>query len=381
MMAHGQVDRAVAASRGLVRDAPDAWVPVLYTRVAQGRIWYEPRLAETPGGRNVGWAGLLTQMGENLEGYGEIGCTPVLGPGLLDHLVGTTRELARRWADESRFALSPYQLEDLPQVTQFLAVTQGRVHPPKELRRRLDAELKRQTRRDWPGRTVDERLEAAREIPWEPHTVLAQLPFPVYVTTNPDDQLCRALVAQGRHPRTEMFPWHNRPGREYEWPRSVFEQDPCYEPTPDAPLVYHLFGRLDRPHSVVLTEDNYFEFLLGVPRHAQNAPKVVREALTRSALLFLGFRLDGWDFRVLFRTILAQGDRLCLKPGVPHVAAQVAPEEGRNIDTERARDYLETAFGKADVTIYWGTVDDFLRDLCKRAKGRNLWPYRPGGGR
>jgi SIR2-like domain/CHAT domain len=378
LMAHGQVDRAVAAARGLVRDAPDAWVPVLYTRVTHGRVWYVPGLAETPGGRNVGWDGLLTQVGENLEGYGEIGCTPVLGPGLLDHLVGTTRELARRWADESRFALSPYQLEDLPQVAQFLAVTQGRVHPPKELRRRLDAELARRFGA-LPGRTVDDKLEAARQTPWEPHTVLAQLPFPLYVTTNPDDQLRRALAAQGRDPRAELFPWHNRPG--YEWPKSVFEQDPGYEPTPDSPLVYHLFGRLDLPHSIVLTEDDYFEFLLGVPRHVQNAPKVVREALTRSALLFLGFRLDGWDFRVLFRSILAQGERLRLNQDFPHVAAQVAPEEGRNLDTERARDYLQKAFGQADVTIYWGTVDDFLRDLCERARERSLWPYRSGGGR
>jgi hypothetical protein len=378
LMAHGQIDRAVAAARGLVRDAPDAWVPVLYTRVTHGRVWYVPGLAETPGGRKVGWEGLLTQVGESLEGYGEIGCTPVLGPGLLDHLVGTTRELARRWADESGFALSPYQLEDLPQVAQFLAVTQKRGYPPKELRRRLDAELARRFG-VLPGRTVDDRLEAARRMPWEPHTVLAQLPFPLYVTTNPDDQLRRALVAQGRAPRAELFPWHNRP--DDEWPRSVFEQDPGYEPTPDSPLVYHLFGRLDLPHSVVLTEDDYFEFLPGVPRHAQNAPKVVRAALTSSALLFLGFRLDGWDFRVLFRTILAQGEKLRLKQGVPHVAAQVAPEEGRNIDTERARDYLETAFGQADVTIYWGTVDDFLRDLCDRARRRGLWPYRPGGGR
>ena len=300
----GQVDRATAAARGLVRDVPDAWVPVLYTRVTHGRVWYTPGLAETPGGRNVGWEGLLTQIGENLEYPGEIGCTPVLGPGPLDHLVGTTRELARRWADDSRFALSPYQREDLPQVAQFLAVTQGRVHPPKELRRRFDAELVRRFG-TLAGKTVDDRLEAGG-TPWEPHTVLAQLPFPLYVTTNPDDQLRRALAAEGRAPRAEVFAWHNRPG--YEWPRSVFEQESGYEPTPERPLVYHLFGRLDLPHSIVLTEDDYFEFLLGVPRHAQNAPKVVREALTRSALLFLGFRLEGWDFRVLFRSILRRAN-------------------------------------------------------------------------
>ena len=56
-----------------------------------------------------------------------------------------------------------------------------------------------------------------------------------------------------------------------------------------------------------------------------------------------------------------------LSQDFPHIAAQVTPEEGRNLDTERARDYLQKAFGQADVAIYWGTVDDLLRDLCDRA--------------
>ena len=50
------------------------------------------------------------------------------------------------------------------------------------------------------------------------------------------------------------------------WPRSVFEEDPEYKPDKDNPLVYHLFGRLDIPESLVLTEDDYFDFLVGVTK-------------------------------------------------------------------------------------------------------------------
>ena len=122
LLRHGQVDRATAAARGLLRDTPaerDAWIPVLYTRLSHGKIWYVPGLAETPGGRNVGWDALLEQIKENLEVDEEIGCTPVLGSGLLEPLIGPLREMARRWADESGFALAPHHRENLPQVRSF----------------------------------------------------------------------------------------------------------------------------------------------------------------------------------------------------------------------------------------------------------------------
>jgi len=382
LLRHGQVDRATAAARGLLRDTPaerDAWIPVLYTRLSHGKIWYVPGLAETPGGRNVGWDALLEQIKENLEVDEEIGCTPVLGSGLLEPLIGPLREMARRWADESGFALAPHQREDLPQVAQFLLVTQKRAFLPKGLRERIDDEL---TRRfgSLKGKTFDDRLDFARgRLANDPHLLLAQLPFPLYVTTSPDDQLRRALVAEKRRPRVLLFPWHERPEKDKAWPRELIELEPNYEPTPEEPLIYHLFGRSDLLHSLVLTEDDHFAFLTGVPGAMQKAPPVVRAALVNSALMFLGFHIDGWDFRVLLRSILSLGERARLNEDFPHVAAQVAPEEGRLLDTERARDYLQKAFGQIDLTIYWGSVDDFVRDLCDRARSRRLWPYRPRG--
>ncbi|GAB4211798.1 MAG: hypothetical protein OHK0022_46760 [Roseiflexaceae bacterium] len=37
----GQIDRAVAVARGLVRDRPDSWVPALFLRLTSGRLWEE----------------------------------------------------------------------------------------------------------------------------------------------------------------------------------------------------------------------------------------------------------------------------------------------------------------------------------------------------
>ena len=41
----GQIDRAMAAARGAVRDRHDWWTPVLFMRLRTGRIWYAPASA------------------------------------------------------------------------------------------------------------------------------------------------------------------------------------------------------------------------------------------------------------------------------------------------------------------------------------------------
>ena len=95
-----------------------------------------------------------------------------------------------------------------------------------------------------------------------------------------------------------------------------------------------------------MTEDDYFDFLIGATRNKDLVPIVVKEALSRTALLFLGFRMEEWDFRVLFRSILAQGGRNQLNVKYKHIAAQIDPEEGRNINPEKARRYLQNYFPK-----------------------------------
>ena len=136
----------------------------------------------------------------------------------------------------------------------------------------------------------------------------------------------------------------------------------------ERPLVFHLFGRLGEPDSLVITEDDYFDYLIGVTSNNDLIPGVVRRALADSALLFLGFGLDDWDFRVLFRSIInRQGSRR--RNLYAHVAAQIDPEAGRIQEPEGARRYLESYFDKeADISIFWGSVGDFTAELAERLK-------------
>jgi hypothetical protein len=199
--------------------------------------------------------------------------------------------------------------------------------------------------------------------PAEPNRVLARLPFPIYITTNPDNLLEDALTEAGKEPQSELCPWND----EIEELPSIYKDDPNYRPDAQRPLVYHLFGRLRYPESLVLTEDDYFDYLIRATSNKELIPKPVRRALTDAALLFLGFHLDDWNFRVLFRSIMSQeGGARRLK--YAHVAAQIDPEEGRILEPKRARRYLESYFQGAKISIYWGTTEDFIRELVSRSQ-------------
>ncbi|WP_222273522.1 SIR2 family NAD-dependent protein deacylase, partial [Modestobacter marinus] len=161
----------------------------------------------------------------------------------------------------------------------------------------------------------------------DPFSVLAQLPAPVYITTLHSRLLTSALRNAGREPEVELCRWNE----DADWPESVFDREPGYGPTAERPLIYHLLGTFDEPESLVLTEDDYFDFLIGVTRNRDLVPKVVRRRLADSALMFVGFRLDEWDFRVLYRSLLrSEGERR--RDLYTHVAVQVDPEEGATID-------------------------------------------------
>ena len=89
--------------------------------------------------------------------------------------------------------------------------------------------------------------------------------------------------------------------------------------------------------------------------------------LTDAGLLFLGFRIDDWEFRVLIHLLQSlQGSKL--RGFYKNVAVQLDPEEGHGSDLERARKYLEKYFGTPamQIEIYWGSAEDFLQELNQR---------------
>jgi hypothetical protein len=358
---HGQVDQAVARARNAVRDEPDAWMPVLFLRLSKGAIWYVPGFAGEQTEFEQ-WPSLLSSIKEG-------NCTPILGPSLLDNVFGARRETARRWAEAYHFPLAPQDREDLPQVAQFLTVKHDPMFPLGVLHEQIRKELLRRYHGEPPptlaNAAVNEIAAAVgkqqREAnPAEPHRVLAGLPLPIYITTNPDNLLADALREAGKEPQVELFRW-NEYGR---WPPSIFDdRNQTYQPTVQKPLVYHLFGNIDHAGTLVLTEDNYFDYLIGATTHKKNIPTPVTSALTDHALLFVGFQMDDWDFRVLFRSIVSRQGRMYQQMFYRSVGVQVAPEEGRFLAADAARKYLDTYFGSDKISLYWGSAEDFTREL------------------
>jgi hypothetical protein len=367
LLRDGQIDRAMAVARGEVRGRVDWWMPVLFMRLKSGRIWYVPGFAEERRGLEK-WPALLSNIRDKL-------CTPILGPGVTEHLLGSRREIAQRWAKTYHFPMAPHNCEDLPQVAQFLAVNQQPTFPRRELMEYLRQEMWRRYECNLPeilqGASLDELITTFGRQ-WctdnldEPHRILAELPLPIYITTNPGNLLREALICAGKEPQVELCRWNE----DLVQLPSIFDRDRTYIPDERRPLIYHLFGRLEEADSLVLTEDDYFDYLIGVTSNKELIPSVVRRKLSDTALLFLGFQLDDWNFRILFRSIMAQegGGR---RKKYAHVAAQIDPEEGRILSPERAREYLEEYFQDADISIYWGSTADFTQELKRLWNGGN----------
>jgi len=124
---------------------------------------------------------------------------------------------------------------------------------------------------------------------------------------------------------------------------------------------------------MVLTEDDYLDFLIEISKHQDILPPRIQEAFTSTSLLFLGYGLADWDFRVLFRSIVTYLERSL---GMAHVSVQLVPGESKLSETQKedARKYLDRYFGKfanQQITVYWGTCREFAAELRKRWEESN----------
>jgi SIR2-like domain len=183
-----------------------------------------------------------------------------------------------------------------------------------------------------------------------PLLILAGLDLPIYLTTGYHQMMEWALYQAGKRPRTGICRWNKQ--LEEDIP-DVFAGS--YESSAKEPLVYHLHG-LDRyPASLVLTEDDHLEFLIAISQDADPIPVArVREALTRSSLLLLGYDLQSWEFRTLFWGLIKPRQRW--KQGVSVLHLQLEP-------CEAEQQYLQTYLGKADFKVFWGSIHEYTREL------------------
>jgi SIR2-like domain len=273
-----------------------------------------------------------------LERINEKKCTPFLGAGACAGALPLGGELSRDLADAQNY---PFQdREDLLRVAQFIAVKSD----PRYAKSMVVDRLKKAG----PPKFAN---PPDFNAPDDPHGVLASLNLPIYLTTNYDDFMFRALRAAEKDPRREVCRWSSGI---FQIP-SVFETEPAYRPTPANPLVFHLHGYEREPDSIVLTEDDYLKFMINLAREPTRVPPLVREAISASTLLFIGYRLADWNFRVLFEMLRPEPQYMSVAVLLPPGLNEPSPEE--------AQQYLDEYYGAMDLKMFWGTAREFSSEL------------------
>jgi hypothetical protein len=275
-------------------------------------------------------------------------CTPFLGAGASTPTVPTAPELALEFAKAYRYPLDDPQ--DLAHVLQYIALLSGDPSFPKQ---QILQRIRECGRPEFNGN--------------EPHHALAALRMPIYLTTNYDDFMISALKAQQRDCRRDFSRWRQdlaaHPG--------IWHSEPSYKPTPDQPLVYHLHGCDLLPESLVATEDDYLEYLYNIGRSASMTrtvdrnweiiPPAIMKAISANCLLFIGYKLADWNFRVIFRWLVLslRRSQSRLKVGV-----QLPPQLIDQHLAEAAEEYLNKYFRDVfEVIIYWGSASNFIDKL------------------
>jgi len=278
-----------------------------------------------------------------LERIADKRCTPFIGAGASATYFPVGAKIAEEWAQESGYPLGDNT--DLTRVAQYLAVTKDPMWPKDRISKRI-----REVKTPSSG------------SPDDPHQVLATLELPVYLTTNYDGLMTQALKERGKSVQESICIW-NTTVSAFLPPR--FTLDPNYTPTPDNPLVYHLHGHHEFPESLVLTEDDYLDYLIRIAHDKDLLPLVVRKAFMSASLLFVGYRIADWNFRVLFRSLVTY---LEYALGRSHYSVQSIPraDELSEQDKKRAQDYLIRYFDRQNITVFWGYSQEFTAELGRR---------------
>jgi len=278
-------------------------------------------------------------------------CVPFLGAGACAEHIPLGAKLARDWAELKGYPFK--DTDNLPRVMQYVATTDFGGDATSLKQHFVSEQLKSVTSPDF-------------RDPTKIYGLLAGLGLPLYVTTNYDDFMYLALQQSRKRPQQDHSRWYVADAA--AGPRSPLA-DP-YSPSPDDPLVFHLHGRYKVPQSLVLTEDDYIEYLVQLAgesrREAAAAsvlPPYVYGQLRSKPLLFVGYSLRDWTFLVLFRMLLH---------GIPdtqrrnHVSVQIDPRERA---PRRARDYLEQYFRSQRIQIFWDSASEFARKVNCRIGG------------
>jgi hypothetical protein len=285
---------------------------------------------------NTDWEVLLRRIKDGR-------CTPFLGAGVYSEGPSLRTSVAKKWSTQYHYPFTDGA--DLARVARFLTVEYG------------DAE--------YASSKYIEELSAVPlpnfDDPKDPYTILSKLPLPIYITTNYDDLMEQALIKQKRDVKKDICKWI----KSLEEPSPLAEQG--FQPNVANPVVFHLYGYTQNQQSMVLSEDDYFQFLINVSNDPELIPKRIQQAITGTSLILLGYSLEDWDFRILFHFLAGYLKKSTSKT---HVAVQLSPNATDANVKQRAQAFFDKYFESRspDIRVSWDTTQDFVMKLSDNWK-------------
>lgn len=381
VLAHGQVDLAVNEARAELHVAklpgsklPGYAIPALFMRLREGLLLGTRGSfgsAEQDRAQEKSfWPFLLRYVAGGK-------CIPILGPRATEGLLPAPEELARRLATTFGYPLA--DRDNFGRVAQYAAIRDQTA---------LRAEYLWLLAK-WLGETqFGRKLTAEEETRWKPMTLngvvreldwgnevlnregptllhqLARLNLPLYVTTQPDPLLLEALRQRGAEPRQEAPKWAATVGDPH-WRLDAYD--------PQHPVVFHLNGhagpfQLDgfedpevaAHNQLVLSDDDFLAQVVRLSRDIDYfLPSQLQSELAQAPILFIGFDLMDWWFRVVLDGLL----RGIKRSGTARsIGVQLDVE--KDSDRELVREYLRLDMARHKIDVYWGTARQFVADLA-----------------
>jgi SIR2-like domain len=122
---------------------------------------------------------------------------------------------------------------------------------------------------------------------------LAELDFPLVITTNYDQLFERALYAAGKQPRAAVYTPNLEATTDHR------------DPSAASPVVFKIHGDIMQPETIVITDEDYIQFVLRMSNKDpyDPVPLTLKYYLTGWPTLFVGYSLLDYNLRVLFKTL------------------------------------------------------------------------------
>ena len=124
---------------------------------------------------------------------------------------------------------------------------------------------------------------------------LAEMNFPLIITTNYDHLFERALVLAGKSPRLGV----------YDVKGAEPTMDPSDTDDPKRPFIFKIHGDIDKSESIVVTDEAHIQFVLRMsdPPPLHPIPETFSFQFKRWPTLFVGYSLLDYNLRLLFKTL------------------------------------------------------------------------------